>query len=59
MSLRRHALRDFINFMNFAFWLNITLTAVFNFIVLLSYRAIRVFLLQKFNYPVATHEHAT
>jgi hypothetical protein len=32
------------------FELNVILTAVFNFIVLLSYRTIRVFLVQKFSY---------
>jgi hypothetical protein len=41
------------------FGLNVTLTFVFNFTVLLSYRAIRVFLVQKFSCPVATHGHAT
>jgi hypothetical protein len=56
MSLRRRALHDDVNFMNFAFWIK---TLVFNFIVLLSYRAIRIFLLQKFSCPVATHGHAT
>ena len=39
------------------FGLNITLTSVFNFTVLLSYHAIRVFLVRKFNYPVATDGH--
>ena len=37
------------------FELNVTLTAVFNFTVLLSYRAILVFLVQKFSYHVPTH----
>jgi hypothetical protein len=41
------------------FELNVTLTSVFNFIVLLSYFTICVFLVQKFSCPVATHEHAT
>ena len=39
------------------FGLNVTLTLVFNFTVLLSYRAILVFLVQKFSCPVATHGH--
>ena len=47
MSLRRRALRDCVNFTNFAFELNVTLTPLFNLTVLLSYRAIRVFLVQK------------
>ena len=37
------------------FELNDTLTAVFNFTALLSYRAIHLFLVQKFSYFVATH----
>ena len=37
------------------FELNVTSTAV----LLLSYHAIRVFLVQKFSCPVATHGHAT
>jgi hypothetical protein len=41
------------------FGLNVTLTLVFNFKVLLSYRAIHAFLVQKFCYHVATHGHAT
>jgi hypothetical protein len=42
------------------FLLNVTLMLVFNFyIILLSYRAIRVFLVQIVSYPVATHGHAT
>ena len=41
----------------FIFGLNVTLMLVFNFTVLLSYRAIRVFLVQKFSCPVATHGH--
>ena len=40
------------------FELNVTLTVVFNFTVLLSYHAIRVFLVQKFSYSVATYGHA-
>jgi hypothetical protein len=56
VSLQRRALRGCVNLTDFDFWLNITLTLVFNFKVLLSYRAIYVFLVQKFNYPVATHE---
>ena len=40
------------------FGLNVTLTSVFNFTVLLSYRVIRVFLVQKFSYPVAMDGHA-
>jgi hypothetical protein len=39
------------------FGLNATLTLVFNFTVLLSYHAIRVFLVQMFSCPVATHGH--
>ena len=39
------------------FGLNVTLTSLFNFIVLLSYRAIFMFLVQKFSCPVATHGH--
>ena len=41
------------------FQLNVTLTLVFNFIILLSYRAIHVFLVQNISYSVATHEYAT
>ena len=41
------------------FKLNVTLTSVFNFTVLLSYRAIHVFLVQKFSCSVATHGYAT
>jgi len=37
----------------------IALALVFNFTVLLFYRAIHVFLVQKFNCPIATHGHAT
>ena len=37
--------------------LNVTLTLTFNFTVLLSYHAIRVFLIQNFNCPVAMHGH--
>jgi hypothetical protein len=59
VSPRRRAFRDYVNFMNFAFWINVTLTWIFNFTVLLSYRAIHVFLIQKFICPVTTHEHAT
>ena len=44
VSLRRRALRDRVNFTNFAFWIDVILMWVFNFTVLLSYRAIRVFL---------------
>ena len=43
--MRRGALRDRVNFTNFIFFgLNVTLTLIFNLTVLLSYRAIRVFL---------------
>ena len=42
--LRRRALRDRVNFTNFAFWIDVILMWVFNFTVLLSYRVIRVFL---------------
>ena len=44
VSLRRRALRDRVNFTNFAFWIDVILIWEFNFTVLLSYRAIRVFL---------------
>ena len=57
MSLRRHALYDCVNFMNLAFSIKCHFNVVFNFIVLLSYRAIHVFLLQGFSYPIATHGH--
>jgi hypothetical protein len=36
------------------FGLNVTLTSVFNFVLLLSYHVIRVFLVQKFSCPVGT-----
>jgi hypothetical protein len=36
------------------FGLNVALTLIFNFTVLLSYRAIRMFLVQKFGCPVAS-----
>jgi len=39
------------------FGLNVASASVFNFIVLLSYRAIHVFLVQKFSCPVATYGH--
>jgi hypothetical protein len=39
------------------FGLNVTLTSVFDLIVLLSYHVIRMFLVQKFSYPVATQGH--
>jgi len=45
VSLRRRALRDRVNFMNFAFWIDVILIWVFNFTVLLSYCAICVFLI--------------
>jgi tetrahydromethanopterin S-methyltransferase subunit E len=45
VSLRRGTIRDCVNFTDFAFGLNVTLISVFNFTVLLSYRAIRVFLI--------------
>jgi hypothetical protein len=58
VSLQRCALRNYVNFTNFAFFgLNVTLMSVFIFTVLLSYRAIYMFLIQKFSCPVATHEH--
>ena len=44
VSLLRHALRDRVNFMNFAFWIDVILIWVFNITVLLSYRTIRMFL---------------
>ena len=44
VRLRRRTLRDRVNFTNFAFWIDVILMWVFNFTVLLSYRAIRVFL---------------
>ena len=44
VSLRCRVLRDRVNFTNFAFWIDVILMWVFNFTVLLSYRAIRVFL---------------
>ena len=47
VSLRRRAFRDRVNFMNFVFWIDVILMWVFNFTVLLSYHAIRVFLVQK------------
>ena len=45
VSLRRRALRDRVNFTNFAFWIDVILMWVFNFTVLLSYCAICVFLI--------------
>ena len=45
VSLRRRALRDRVNFMNFAFWIDVILMWVFNFTVLLSYCPIYVFLI--------------
>ena len=45
VSLRRRALRDCVNFMNFAFWIDVILMWVFNFTVLLFYCAIFVFLI--------------
>ena len=45
VSLRRRALRDHVNFMNFTFWIDVILMWVFNFTVLLSYYAICVFLI--------------
>jgi hypothetical protein len=48
-----------INFMNSVFLLNITLMLIFNFVVLLSYHAIHMDLVQKSNCPVATHGYAT
>ena len=44
VSLRRRVLRDRVNFMNFDFWIDVILMWVFNFTVLLSYRAIGAFL---------------
>ena len=44
VSLRRRAFRDRVNFTNFAFWIDVILMWVFNFTVLLSYRAIHMFL---------------
>ena len=41
------------------FELNVTLTSVFNLTVLLSYRAIRMFLVKRFSCPVAMHGHAS
>ena len=45
VSLRRRALRDRVNFTNFAFWIDVILMWVFNFTVLLFYCAICVFLI--------------
>ena len=45
VSLRHRAFRDRVNFTNFAFWIDVILMWVFNFIVLLSYCAIYVFLI--------------
>jgi len=42
-----------------SFELNIILTLIFNFIVLLSYHAISMFLVKKFSCPVATHGYTT
>ena len=56
VSLRRRALRDGVNFMNFAFWIKCHFNV---FTVLLFYRVILIFLVQKFYYPVATYGHAT
>ena len=39
------------------FGLSVTLTSVFNFIILLSYRAIRVFLVRKFSCSIAIYGH--
>ena len=44
VSLRRRALRDRVNFTNFAFWIDVILMWLFNFTVLISCHAIRVFL---------------
>jgi hypothetical protein len=57
MSTRRGALREYVNFTNFAFWIKYHFNIGIWFTILLSYRAIRVFLVQKFSYPVATHGH--
>ena len=35
----------------------LNVTSVFNFTVLLSYRAIHMFLVKKFSCPIATHGH--
>jgi hypothetical protein len=45
MSLQRRALRDRVNLTNFAFCIDVILTWIFNFTVLLSYYAICVFLI--------------
>jgi hypothetical protein len=57
LSLRRRHLLILLISRTLPFGLNVTLASVFNFTVLLSYRAIRVFLAQKFSCPVATHGH--
>ena len=44
VSLRRRTLRGRVNFMNFAFWIDVILMCVFNFTILLFYHIIRVFL---------------
>jgi len=51
---------DCVNFMNITFFgLNANLSLVFIFIVLLCYRTIYVFLIQKFSCLVVTHGYAT
>ena len=51
VNLRRRALRDCVNFTNYAFWIKNHFNVGINFTVLLSYRAICMFLVQKFSYP--------
>ena len=57
LSMQHRALHEYVNFTTLPFRLNITLTSIFNFTILLSYHEIRVFLVQKFSCSVATHEH--
>jgi len=42
VSLQRRAVRGHVNFTNFAFWIDVILMWVFNFTVLLSYRAVGI-----------------
>jgi hypothetical protein len=61
MSLRHRVFCDCVYFTNFVFLIKYHFTLVFNFysIVILFYRAIRVFLVQNISYLVAMHGHAT
>ena len=55
MSLRATLSMTVLISRTLLFELNVTLTSVFNFTVLLSYHTICVFLVQKFSCSVATH----